>query len=584
MKKFLAVLLTAALFIGTATSCSRLPAVAGVKAVRVCIGGEPDSLDPVLNQTTDGATYISHVFEGLTKVAKNMTIVPGIAENMPVVDGKGTTYVYKIRPGAKWSDGKTVTAQDFVYSWQRAVNPKTASPCAYQLYYIKNAQEINSQLVGPDGKPEKAKVDVKGKFVQDANGNYIADKNGKFVSAKKDGSPVWLRDLGVRAVDSQTLVVTLEAPCTYFNQITASPALSPVRKDFAEKSSGKWAEDPKTYIGDGPYVVSRWSHNSEIILKKNPYYYDEKDITAQEINFELITDNTAALAAYKSGKLDIVQSIIPGSEIQRLIKSGDCQVNPLLSTSYIAVNVKQSPLNNTKVRLALAYAIDRQYITDSVMKNSEKPADAFVPYGLQDAKIGTDFRMVGKTYLNPSSAALQANVKKAKTLLAQAGFPDGKGFPVLSYKYNPGAANKNVAEYLAQAWKDNLNINVSLTSEDFNSLIPDLNNGNYDLARAAYSADYSDPMTFLDIFTTSNGNNIFHYSNTGYDSLLEDAKQTSVQTERMADMHSAEDTLMADMPAIPIAFGTDPLLISKRISGYRDSTLGILYLMWTSVK
>lgn len=583
MKKIVAFGLSVIFFTGTATSCSHLTVVPGIKAVRVCIGGEPLSLDPVLNQTTDGATYISHVFEGLTKVSSNLTVVPGIAKNLPVVDSTGTTYVYKLRPDAKWSDGKPVTAQDFVYAWQRAVNPKTASPVAYQLYYIKNAESINSQLIGSDGKPEKAKVDAKGKFVKDSNGNYIADKNGKYVAAKKDGSPIWLSDLGVRAADMQTLVVTLAAPCVYFNQITASAAFFPIRQDIIEKYADKWASDPKSYLGDGPYVVSGWKHNSEITLTKNPYYYDEKEITAGKIDFELITDDTAALAAFKTGKLDIVQSAIPGGEIQNLIKSGNCKLNSLLSTSYVAVNTAQSPLNKPAVRKALSYAVDRQYISDTIMKNGEKPANAIVPYGLTDAQAGSDFRTAGKSYFDPASAAYSANMKKAKDLLASAGYPDGKNFPTLDYKYNPGSTNKSIAEYLTQAWKTNLNITVTLSSEDFNALIPDLNNGNFDLARAAYSADYADPMSFLSVFTTGNGNNIFKYHSTDFDNLIKDAEQTSDPAGRMADMHSAEDTLMSDMPAIPLTFGVDPLLVGKNVSGYKDSSLGILYLMWTKV-
>ena len=550
--------------------------------ITACVGSEPKSIDPAINQAVDGATYIIHTFEGLTKTDKNNQIAPGIATKWDV-SSDGLTYTFHLRTDAKWSDGKAVTAGDFVYAWQRAVNPSTASSYAYQLYYIKNAEEINSQAVGKDGKPEKVKMGADGKTVTDADGNPVADANGKYISAKSDGSAIWLDDLGVKATDDHTLVVTLAGPCAYFTQITAFPTLFPVRKDVVEKDPDGWANNPTSYICDGPYTITQWDHNSKIVMKKNENYYDKKDIVSEEIDWMLMDDDNTILAAYKNGQI-LLSDSMPTEEIPNLKKSGDLQVYGNLGTYYYDLNIAAKPLNDVRVRKALALSFDRQYICDQIAKAGQVPATSFVPIGIPDAAANSDFRKVGGDVIKGTTADMTDNIKQAKQLLSDAGYADGKGFPTLELKYNTSAGHKAIAEYVTQQWKTNLGINITPVNEDWAVLQTDRNKKNYQISRDGWLGDYVDPMTFVDLFTSKSGNNSTGWANAQYDKLVDDAKKSADQKKRMQDMHDAEKLLMTDMPIIPVYFYTDPDLVSPKLQNYVHSALGFKYLMWASVK
>ena len=590
MKKYLAVIIAAFSVLGimggcksTQTSNSETSGTAvNTTPITACVGSEPASIDPAINQTVDGATYIVHLFEGLERVNNKNQIVPGIAKSAPNISSDGLTYTYTLRD-AEWSDGKPVTAGDFVYAWQRDVNPKTASQYAYQLYYIKNAQEINAQALDASGNPEKVKFGADGNPVLDAKGNSIADPNGKYISAKADGSAIWLDDLGIKATDNNTVVVTLAAPCAYFDQIAAFPTLYPVRKDIVEANPNTWATDPKTIIGDGPFVVSSWTHSSQIVMKKSSTYWDKANVVPTEIDWLLMDNADSILSAYKNGRLDLADTV-PPDEIPSLVKSGDCKIFGNLGTYYFDLNTKKAPFNDVKVREALSLAFDRQYLVNSVSKGGQLAAGAFVPTGVPDATAGSDFRKIGGNFYDPTTAAYKANVKKAQGLLTQAGFPGGKGFPTVELKYNTNPLHKAIAEYMQSEWKTNLGINITLVNEDFSVLVTDRNKKNYQIARDGWLGDYSDAMTFIDMFTSTSGNNNTGWSDSKYDSLTKDALTNTNEAKRMTDMHSAEKILMNNWVVIPVFYYTDPMLVSKNIQGFVQSALGFKYLMWTSVK
>lgn len=585
MKKVLAlaimVVMVASIFSGCKSS-NATNASPAATPITACVGSEPKSLDPAINQAVDGAIYISHAFEGLTKADKNNNMVAGIAKSWDV-SKDGLTYTFHLRTDAKWSDGKPVTAGDFVYAWQRDVNPTTASPYAYQLDYIKNAEAINNQYVGSNGQPEKVKVGADGKPVKDSKGNMTPDPSGAYVSVNKDGSPTWLSDLGAKATDDYTLVVTLSAPCAYFLQIAGFPTLDPVRKDVVEKNPDGWANDPKTYISDGPYEMKSWSHNSEIVMVENPYYYDKKSIVGAELDFLLMNDANSILAAFKNGKLDLAQDY-PTDELQSLVKSGDAKIYPLLATYYYAFNDSIFPFNNEKVREALTLAVDRNYLVKNVSKGGEQPAGAAVPPGIKDADGKTDFRTVGGEYVDVKPQDYQANITKAKQLLAEAGYPGGAHFPTITIKYNTLDLHQQIAEYIQSEWEKNLGINVSIANEEWSVFINDRDTGNFQVARDGWDADYSDPMTFLDMFTTNSGNNDSHYSNPSYDKLIAAAKSTGDQKARMSDMHQAESILMDNYAMMPIFYYTDPDLVSPKLKGYVPSPMGYKYLMWAHME
>lgn len=581
MKRFIALALASVMVACTFAGCGGNGSNGGAsRPIKICVGSEPKSIDPAINQAVDGSIYLCHLFEGLTTSDKDNKTVGGVAEKWEISDDQ-LTYTFHLRKDAKWSDGQAVKASDFVYAWQRAVNPATASAYAYQLYYIKNAEAINSQNIGEDGQPAKVKVDAKGAPVTDKDGKMTADDNGKFVSAKDDGSAVWLDDLGVKATDDNTLVVTLEAPCAYFLQIAGFPTLYPVRKDIVEKNPDNWATDPSTYVCNGPYILKSWEHNSKIVLTPNTNYWNKANMAGQDIECMLMDDTNSIIAAFKNGELDLAEDV-PPDELQTLVKSGDAQIYDNLAIGYFDVNCQVAPMNNAKVRAALSLAIDRNYLVESILKGGQKPAGSMVPYGIKDAD-GKDFRENAGEYIDVSKDKLNDNIAKAKSLLAEAGYPDGKGFPNCTIKFNTGASNQKLAEYLQSEWKKNLGVNINLAQEEWSVFIADRNNGKFEIARDGWSADYEDPMTFLDMFVTNGGNNNSKYKNADYDALIKTAKSTGDQATRMKAMHDAESLFMNENGAIPLYYYTNPDLVSKKLQGYVSSSMGYKYLMWAKI-
>ncbi|AEM74154.1 peptide ABC transporter substrate-binding protein [Caldicellulosiruptor acetigenus] len=492
-------------------------------------GAEPRYLDPALNTAADAANIIINVFEGLTRVNVKGETVPGMAEKW-TVSKDGLTYTFYIRKNAKWSDGKPVTAYDFEYAWKRALDPKTASEYAYQLYYIKNGQKFN------EGKAKAS-------------------------------------DVGVKALNERTLRVTLEAPTPYFLDLTNFPTYFPVRKDIVEKYGDKWATNPKTYIGNGSFIMTKWVHNSYIEFKKNPNYWDAKSITLEKIVYKLSEDTKANLMAYEAGQVDGADTV-PTDEVPRLIREKKLKIWPLLGTYYYDVNCGKKPFDNKKVRQALSLAIDRTRITE-ILKAGQKPATGFIPYGIKG--LSKDFRLEGGSYL-----PVRADLEKAKKLLAEAGYPNGKGFPEIEIIYNTDENHKKVAEAIQNMWQQ-LGIKVKLSNMDWKVLLERRHKKDYMVARDGWLGDYKDPMTFLDLFTSYSGNNNTGWSNKKYDELIDKAKRTSDRKQRMQYMLQAEKILMEDYAIIPIYFYVKTNVIRDYVKNYYISPLGFNYFMYAKI-
>ncbi|MCL6614952.1 MAG: peptide ABC transporter substrate-binding protein, partial [Firmicutes bacterium] len=373
--------------------------------------------------------------------------IPGIAKSWTVSKDL-KTYVFTLRP-SRWNDGTALTAYDFEYAWKRALAPETASEYAYQLFYIKNGEAYNSG---------KAKAS----------------------------------DVGVKAINATTLKVELEAPCSYFLSLCAFPTLMPVKKSVVEKDPEKWFMNPKTYIGNGPFKMVEWKHHSYIQLVKNPYYWDAASVKLQKVRMTLVELETTELTMYDTGLLDIADNP-PIQEIPRLKKEGLLKLSPYVGTYYYMINVTKPPLDDARVRKALAYAINRQAIVENITKAEQIPALAFTPYGLPDAPGAKgDFRTVGGNYFKDN------DVETAKKLLAEAGYPDGKGFPTIEILYNTSEGHKAIAEAIQEMWKKNLGINVTLTNQEWKVYLQSRDEMNYMIARAGWIGDYLDPMTFMD--------------------------------------------------------------------------------------
>jgi oligopeptide transport system substrate-binding protein len=515
--------------------------------VTLVFGSEPNTIDPALNSAVDGAIYLSHAFEGLYKYADNgqgrARAVPGQAAGAPqkTVNPDGTVvYVYTLRDNLKWSDGKALTAADFVYTWQRLVDPSTAADYSYMIDMVKNANEI---MAGEKGKSE----------------------------------------LGIRAINDKTLEITLTYDCPFFDEIACFPATFPVRQDIIQKAGDQWTFSPSTYISNGPYRLKEWVHNSYLLFEKNPNYYAPVADGPDNLRFALMDDDNAHLAGFKSGELDFIETV-PVDEIPTLLASGELKIADYLGTYFVSINTQKAPFTDPRVRKAFTLVIDRNYIINQITRTGQKPASGFVPAGMADAAgAGSDFRKTGGDYYSINPADYEKNVAEAKRLLAEAGYPNGAGFPVVEYIYNTNDAHRAIAEALQDMWRTTLGVTVTLSNQDWAVFLDTRKNGDYSIARDGWIGDYNDPINFLDMFLTGGGNNNSQYKNPEYDRLIAAAKGTAVQADRMRYLHQAEDLLVgADYAVGPIYFYTQTYMMNPALSGMYYTPLG--YFFFTNVK
>lgn len=537
LKKICAVVLTATLGMSVLTGCggsSSSDKAAGSKQeMTFNLGADLKTLDPALNQAVDGGIVLVNLFEGLYKLDENEKAIPAIAEKYDISDDK-TVYTFHLRKDAKWSNGDLIKAKDFEYAWKRVINPETSAEYAYQMNYIKGAEEYNS-----------------GKGTADA--------------------------VGVKATDDNTLVVTLVSPCAYFLELTTFPCYFPVNEKVAEGNKD-WASSAETYVSNGAFKMTDYKIKDKIILQKNENYYSKDTVKLDKIDIKFVAEETSAWASYKSGQFDMVY-IVPKSEVQAAVKDGSAEIFPFLSNYYFSINVSEKAkevdpnaekaLSNSKVRKALNLAIDRQSIVDNVVKGGQIPAHGFVPEGIKSAD-GKDF--AEKIYFDP-----KGNVEEAKKLLSEAGYPDGQGFPSIVLLYNPEKGHGIIAQAVQDMWKNNLGIDVQLQSQEWKVFQATRNDKNYEIARDGWGADYTDPMTFLDMLQKKSGQNHAGYNNPQYDKLVDAAKVEQDATKRFELLHQAEDILMEDMPVIPLYYDTQPMGVKSYIKDLKVSSLGFIY-------
>ena len=512
----------------------------------VCLASEPQSIDPALNSAVDGAIMINHMFEGLIKWVDdgegNAVSAPGQAESWEkTVNDDGTvTYVFTMRDGIKWSDGQPVTAGDFEYSWKRLANPETAADYCYMIDMVKGYAEVSTGAADPD-------------------------------------------TLAVTALDDKTLEVVLTYDCPYFLEIAAFPATFPVRQDMVE-GNDEWTYDVNSYIGNGPYKMQEWSHNAYINVVKNENYYDYENLGPDSIRFTLLDDANAMLAAFNSGELDVIENF-PTDEMANYLASGEITIADYLGTYYVCFNTEDEVFSDPRIRKAFSLVIDRNYIVENVSQAGEVPATAYVPSGVNDAEgaSGDDFRTVGGEYYSVAKEDYEANCEEARALLAEAGYPGGEGFPTVEYTYNTDDKHKAIAEALQSMWQEELGVTVTLSNQDWNVFLESRKQGDYQIARNGWIADYNDPCSFLDMWYTDGGNNDAQYSNPEYDAQIDAAKATSDPAERMTAFHAAEDILIGqDSVLAPIYFYTQPYMLADDIDGMYYTPLGYFFFGYTS--
>ncbi len=478
------------------------------------IKDEPASLDPAKAVGLPEIQVIRDLFEGLVNQDANGNIIPGVATRWQTNDQK--IWTFTLRNDAKWSDGTPVTAQDFVYSWQRLVDPATTSPFAWfaALAGIANAQNII------DGK------------------------------AKPDS-------LGVNAVDAHTLRVQLDKPLPWFVNLTANFSLYPVNKTNVE-SDKNWTR-PGKLVGNGAYVLADRVVNEKLVATPNKHYWDNAKTVIQKVTFVPINQESAATKRYLAGDIDITESF-PKNQYQKLLKElpGQVYTPAQLGTYYYAFNTQKGPTADARVRLALSMTIDRRIIAEKVLGTGEKPAWRLTP----DVTAG--FTPQPSAMEQSSQAELNA---QAKTLLQAAGY--GPNRPLkLTLLYNTSENHQKIAIAVASMWKKNLGVDVKLQNQEWKTYIDSRNTGNFDVIRASWVGDYNEPSTFLSLLTSTNTGNIARFNEPAYDKVIRQAAMENTATARNADYNEAEKILAEKAPIAPIYQYTNGRLIKPWLKGY----------------
>lgn len=520
----------------TETSDAAATETTGDKILSVQVGPDPETIDPALNSAVDGGNMLLHSFECLLTVDQDGKLAPGQAETWETSED-GLTWTFHLRDGLKWSDGSDLTANDFVYSWKRVCDPQVAAPYA---------ETVLSMVAG---------------YEDAINGDLDA--------------------LQVAATDDQTLVVTLNAACSYFGSLAAFATLSPVQQATIEANGDAWATAPETYVSNGPFYVSEWVPGSYILMSKNTNYWNADAIKLDGIKWNLIEDPNASYSAYQTGEALMIKDV-PTEEIPSLEGNAEFHVDPIIGTYYISLNLENEAFADVKVRQALSLAIDREYLADTLMQGTYSAAGNFMGPGWIDTD-GSQFidnANGGQPYIDVAN--YEVNLEEAKRLMEEAGYPNGEGFPSITYTTNDASYHKVVAEYLQQAWAE-LGVDLQVNIVEWSSFTPMRRNGEFDVARNGWVGDYSDPSNMLDVLYSSNGNNDGNFNNADFDAAMDLSRTTLDGAERSTALHAAEDALMNDVGCIPLAYYNDFWLQSEKITGMWHSPYGYWHFMYADI-
>lgn len=479
------------------------------------IKDEPASLDPVKAVGLPEIQVIRDLFEGLVNQNEKGQLEPGVATKWQSNDNR--TWTFTLRDNARWSDGTPVTAQDFVYSWQRLVDPKNTSPFAWfaALAGINNAQAI-------------------------IDGKMPADK------------------LGVTAVDARTLRINLDKPVPYFPNLTANFSFYPVPKTVVEKFGNDWTK-PGNLVGNGAYALKERIVNEKLVAVQNKNYWDDSKTVITQVTFIPINQESSATKRYLAGDIDITESF-PKNLYQKLLKDipGQVYTPPQLGTYYYAFNTQKGPTADQRVRLALSMTIDRHIMADKVLGTGEKPAWRFTP----DVTAG--FKPDPSPFEQMSQEEANA---QAKTLLQAAGYGPTKPLK-LTLLYNTSENHQKIAIAVASMWKKNLGVDVKLQNQEWKTYIDSRNTGNFDVIRASWVGDYNEPSTFLSLLTAAHSGNISRFNSPEYDKILAQASQETTDAARNKDYNQAEKIIQEQAPIAPIYQYTNGRLIKPWLKGY----------------
>ncbi len=496
--------------------------------LRIWIGGDTESMDPGKMSSTHSAAYAHPLFEGLTRIGKDGMPQLAAADKYEVSED-GLTYVFHLRDNF-WHNGDPVRAQDFVYAYRRILNPKFASVYAYMLYMIKGAEEYNSGQVG-------------------------AEK------------------LRVRALDDKTLEIVLKTPTPYFLSALNHHSFCPVNPKVVQEH-GDWATKVETLIGNGGFKIDKWVRNNKMELVKHDKYWDQANVKSKKIIFYFIDNALTAQNMFDNNELDF--KVGGGKDRrERLKKEGKLYESNNIQVSYFTVNNKKGPFSDPRLRRAISYAMDRQKTINVITQNApNKAAFGLVPYGIRDPQTGKDFRQEGGDLFHEDMA-------KAQALLAEAGYPGGKGLPPITLLTVSSQGGGIAEQMLQERLKNNLGVILEIHGQEWKVFLASKRSGKYDMVYQSWVGDYMDPMSYLDLFTTGNANNNSGYSNPEYDRLIFLAQKSGEQKVRMAAMHQAEKILMEEMGVIPDVFGCFFASIDPKVKGYINNGNSIFDFQYT---
>ncbi|EPK4322196.1 oligopeptide ABC transporter substrate-binding protein OppA [Citrobacter freundii] len=479
-------------------------------------GSEVQSLDPHKIEGVPESNINRDLFEGLLISDVDGKPSPGVAEKWENKDFK--VWTFHLRKDAKWSDGTPVTAQDFVYSWQRLANPNTASPYASYLQYghIVNIDDI--------------------------------------IDGKKP-----ITDLGVKALDDHTFEVTLSEPVPYFYKLLVHSSVSPVPRAAVEKFGEKWTQ-PANIITNGAYKLKDWVVNERIVLERNTNYWDNAKTVINQVTYLPISSEVTDVNRYRSGEIDMTYNNMPIELFQKLKKEipNEVHVDPYLCTYYYEINNQKAPFNDVRVRTALKLALDRDIIVNKVKNQGDLPAYSFTPPYTDGAKL------VEPEWFKWSQ---EKRNEEAKKLLAEAGYTAEKPL-TFDLLYNTSDLHKKLAIAAASIWKKNLGANVKLENQEWKTFLDTRHQGNYDVSRAGWCADYNEPTSFLNMVLSDSSNNTVHYKSPAFDKLIADTLKVTDEAQRSELYSKAEQQLDKDSAIVPVYYYVNARLVKPWVGGY----------------
>ena len=479
-------------------------------------GAEVQSLDPHKIEGVPESNVNRDLFEGLLVTDVDGHPAPGVAEKWENKDFK--VWTFHLRKDAKWSDGTPVTAEDFVYSWQRLANPNTASPYASYLQYghIANIDDI--------------------------------------IAGKK---PV--TDLGVKAIDANTFEVTLSEPVPYFYKLLVHPSVSPVPKSAVEKFGEKWTQ-PANIVTNGAYKLKDWVVNERMVLERNPQYWDNAKTVINQVTYLPISSEVTDVNRYRSGEIDMTYNNMPIELFQKLKKEipKEVHVDPYLCTYYYEINNQKAPFTDVRVRTALKLALDRDIIVNKVKNQGDLPAYSYTPPYTDGMKL------VEPEWFKWSQ---EKRNEEAKKLLAEAGYTADKPL-TFNLLYNTSDLHKKLAIAVASIWKKNLGANVKLENQEWKTFLDTRHQGTFDVARAGWCADYNEPTSFLNTMLSDSSNNTAHYKSPAFDKIIGDTLKVTDDAQRAELYAKSEEQLDKDSAIVPVYYYVNARLVKPWVGGY----------------